>query len=595
MAAPYWKSDRVNNLTPDNVNRSIGFLKAFDGSQYSDLTQNAITYFQKPADSPYFGQIVTHMNILGLFVRNNDGTYNITKLADDISNRPELAGPFLEYFLTKFQYPRPHLPEHSQFPISKPYFIILKILIELYRRNPTEAYLTQKEFYYLFDNNVNSIQAVNDALVDSIINNNRNWGRTLANVDRLTSIISYDKALFNNSSILTISAQDYPAAQEFFIGLKPNSSSFKFASFLYEHYRNQICNYDGALDQTVNKNNWAQYIHSQNDFKQYLNYKNMLQNIAAFTAYCNGKGFYFTDELIRRFLASLSSKPFLLLTGISGTGKSKIAELFGEFLVSINAGESLVKAVESNWNDQRVILGYLNPLLGANGTYFDTPIVQFVKKANADPAKLFILLLDEMNLSYTERYFSDFLSALESRSREITLPDKTIIKWSDNLKVIGTINEDETTHTLSPKVIDRSNIIEMNGKGPAEYLQSLIDRTDAKVANLVSKAWHGEYITLFNRIYEASGNRFGYRVMDEITQYVILNVELTANPFNLYLDEQVYQKILPKIHGTRGEIKDILHQLQTLFNEIGFANSKNKTDKMVAQLSATGFTSFVTA
>jgi hypothetical protein len=240
------------------------------------------------------------------------------------------------------------------------------------------------------------------------------------------------------------------------------------------------------------------------------------------------------------------------------------------------------------------LLGFWNPIVD-HGSYEQTEVVKFILEANNNPNQTFVLLLDEMNLSYTERYFADFLSALESRTKEIRLPDDSKIYWSKNLKIIGTINEDETTHTLSPKVIDRSNIIEMDGVVPSQYFKELHNKSDKKASALYAKKWHEEYLQILDEVYHACEEGFGYRVVDEFTEYVKTNVDLTGEEFIQYFDEQLYQKVLPKVHGTRGEVGNILAKLQEICERKNLQNSLVKINKMISQLSATGFTSFVTA
>jgi hypothetical protein len=593
----YWRNDRVRAINATNVLEHINFLNQYNGSQYSALTNHANAFYNITSTSSYFGAIVTQYNLLGLYELNDDNTIKLSETAQMIVGNNALVNDFLEYFLIKLQFPRPHL--NYQENTTVPFLIILKILLLLHQQDPTFSYLTKKEFYHLFNENAPrlNLNSIDIVFINNLLQNNRAWGLNQPAIVG-TDDLNYDKTLFCNSQFLISDRSLYNNRVDFFIGLNPESDKIKFANFILNQHSNSFFNYDQAstnsdYKRTI-KNEYSKFTNNKINFLQYLNQKNMIQHIDAFKSFCSVQGFHFSDDLIRRFLISLTAKPFLLLTGISGTGKSKIAELFGEFLTANNLGSAEIIAVESNWNDNRKLLGYWNPIIGG-GTYFSTSVVDFIKIANATPAKIFIFLLDEMNLSYTERYFSDFLSALESRTKEITLPDQTNIYWSDNLKIIGTINEDETTHTLSPKVIDRSNIIEMNGDRPYEYLGSLIERNDPKVNDLISKNWSADFISLLDSIYLACGRRFGYRLMDEVMKYVILNVNLTGLDYKLYMDEQVYQKVLPKIHGTRGEIKDVLQQLQALFATVGFTNSKNKIDKMVAQLSATGFTSFVTA
>ena len=223
------------------------------------------------------------------------------------------------------------------------------------------------------------------------------------------------------------------------------------------------------------------------------------------------------------FLSALRTKPFLLLAGISGTGKSqKVQEL--AFMScpeelreedSTTPGNYCLVEVKPNWHDSTELLGYYSAL---SGRYELTDFIRFTYKALTNPNTPFFLCLDEMNLAPVEQYFAEYLSVLETRKRTIdeegvkilTEPLLTKDKFSncslnervpkqttgymldgdeydtkllyspddaniiaylknyglhlpDNLFVIGTVNMDDTTHQFSRKVIDRAFTIEMNG------------------------------------------------------------------------------------------------------------------------------------
>lgn len=221
------------------------------------------------------------------------------------------------------------------------------------------------------------------------------------------------------------------------------------------------------------------------------------------------------------FLTALRAKPFLLLAGISGTGKSqKVQELAfmscpkGELREDneTTPGNYCLVEVKPNWHDSTELLGYYSAL---SGCYELTDFIRFAYKALMNPDVPFFLCLDEMNLAPVEQYFAEFLSVLETRKKTSdgirTQPlltkdkfsncslykyirlnendststgvehikterlysekDSEIIEYlkengltlPDNLFVIGTVNMDDTTHQFSRKVIDRAFTIEMNG------------------------------------------------------------------------------------------------------------------------------------
>ena len=209
----------------------------------------------------------------------------------------------------------------------------------------------------------------------------------------------------------------------------------------------------------------------------------------------------------QNFLTAIRTKPFLLLAGISGTGKSRIVrelafmtcpeELQDED--GTTPGNYCMIEVKPNWHDSSELLGYYSSFNG--GGYKFTKFDRFVVKAWLNPKVPFFVCLDEMNLAPVEQYFAEFLSVLETRSRDkednvVTgaLVDKQYFKddskmtaelgldkgdeWTikvrsdlvnkgltlpPNLIVIGTVNMDDTTYQFSRKVIDRAMTIEMNG------------------------------------------------------------------------------------------------------------------------------------
>lgn len=189
-------------------------------------------------------------------------------------------------------------------------------------------------------------------------------------------------------------------------------------------------------------------------------------------------------KITTRLITSLASKPFVILAGGTGTGKTKCAiEVARRVCRKQPAGEAAdyeVVAVGADWTDTRPLLGYEN-ILGTKPSYTVPKALDLIIRASRNPDRPFFLILDEMNLSHVERYFSDFLSIMESK--KIDTEASTIklhankdgmpstdgnvggkveqrIQWPDNLFVIGTVNIDETTHMFSPKVLDRAHVIE---------------------------------------------------------------------------------------------------------------------------------------
>ena len=218
-----------------------------------------------------------------------------------------------------------------------------------------------------------------------------------------------------------------------------------------------------------------------------------------------------------------------------------------------------------------------------------------------------------MNLSHVERYFADFLSAIESKEEIPLYGEDRTIKLPENIFIIGTVNVDETTYMFSPKVLDRANTIEfdtldaidyMNNNintkdfnGNIEYLQSpLIDSniSDLNIEELKEILFNITYegnslwdilakeLTIFQKTLKSSGFDFGFRVINEILRFMIVSWKYENSPtewdnWQRYFDAQIKQKILPKLHGSEKAIGEVLIKLfnNCLNNRENNENPKN--------------------
>ncbi|MCU6796822.1 hypothetical protein OB236_32325 [Paenibacillus sp. WQ 127069] len=318
-------------------------------------------------------------------------------------------------------------------------------------------------------------------------------------------------------------------------------------------------------------------------------------------------------------------------------------------------------SVRPDWLDHTALLGFYNPILQM---YHSTDLLKLMLRAHQNRDLPFFLILDEMNLSKVEYYFADFLSCIESRrvgrtgelqqekiplheewQEEIVITDEdgTIyqvpnrIEIPGNLYIIGTINVDETTYMFSPKVLDRAHVIECNEMDLDGYIRIDMRRAfnqNASTASLREIEWftsdsryhldlykktflNPEHRLLLDDLFDAvegihslllqNGISFGYRVVDELF-YFILN----AYSNNLLdgtdsLDIGVLQKVLPKLHGNRAQMEQVLADLfkwtepaegislETDMHALTgiYPRTMRKMQTMHRQLSRTGYCSFI--
>jgi 5-methylcytosine-specific restriction protein B len=302
-------------------------------------------------------------------------------------------------------------------------------------------------------------------------------------------------------------------------------------------------------------------------------------------------GMQMHDNIIVRFVGALITKPFVILTGLSGSGKTKLAVAFAKWIAE-HESQICVVPVGADWTNREPLLGYPNALetgkyiLPENGAL--SLMLEAARKENA--AKPYFLILDEMNLSHVERYFADFLSAMESSERIALHPETS--DWRDdvpskvslpsNLFIVGTVNIDETTYMFSPKVLDRANVIEfrVTAEEMASYLTANkllnIESLAAAGANMAASfislasdrslktnnaAINATLLKFFDELKKA-GAEFGYRSASEILRFaaVIDKIEPTWG-IDQILDAAIMQKLLPKVHGSRKKLVPVLEIL----------------------------------
>lgn len=321
----------------------------------------------------------------------------------------------------------------------------------------------------------------------------------------------------------------------------------------------------------------------------------------------------FHDRVINAFHTALKCadiNPLTVLAGVSGTGKTLLPIKYARYM----GMHSLVMAVQPRWDSPQDMFGFYNYLEKrykatemAQALVRMDPYHSFMKIGGLNKDRMLMVLMDEMNLARTEYYFSEFLSKLELR-RDVKAPSDSSDRkraeivldlgpnieenarlWvGGNVLFVGTMNEDETTQTLSDKVLDRSNILRF-GK-PTSRLPNQTKHHDPEKAKgfLTYTAWNkwirqyngqswskdvANWTERINSALQRVGRPFGYRVENAIRAYVANYPEIgTGESYKMAFADQIEQKVLPKLRGLDGSdshTKDCLTQIQDLIDELG--------------------------
>lgn len=293
-----------------------------------------------------------------------------------------------------------------------------------------------------------------------------------------------------------------------------------------------------------------------------------------------------------RFISSLLTKPFVILTGLSGSGKTKLAQAFATWICE-SKNQYCIVPVGADWTNREPLLGFPNALKSGEYVKPDNRALDLIINANSNPNKPYFLILDEMNLSHVERYFADFLSVMETKG-SISLHTgsenwgdiPSEVKISENLFIIGTVNIDETTYMFSPKVLDRASVIEfrVNKDEMKEYL-SKSSSLDLETLNSAGATMASSFIQIakdkslltnnstelqnalliFFSELKKTGAEFGYRSASEVFRFAAVVNYLEAKwTMNEIIDSAIIQKLLPKVHGSRRKLEPVLKTLGIL-------------------------------
>ena len=381
----------------------------------------------------------------------------------------------------------------------------------------------------------------------------------------------------------------------------------------------------------------------------------------------NGACVVLSDELIGEWVDVINEKGFTSETPIGDIKNAVIAKYpkyspqmhsfdstlktLALYLINFRAGQvvvaqNLLVPVGADWTNSEHLLGYPDALQPGQYVMPETRVLKLMLDARDNPKLPFFLILDEMNLSHVERYFADFLSAMESGedvklyggdnrfSDGIKIPQT--LKFPKNLFIIGTMNVDETTYMFSPKVLDRAQVIEfrvseddmknflMNPSTPnlaaieskgAKYAEAFLKLKDAPPAldaagSTTNKDAIAAALNKFFPELVKLGAEFGYRSAGEIVRFCAYYLAAGAT-IDDAIDAAIVQKLLPKLHGSQARLGPVLRKLkelatkeETVTLEGGetkkvrtplYTLTCEKLDRMLDRLKANGFTSFAEA
>jgi 5-methylcytosine-specific restriction protein B len=357
------------------------------------------------------------------------------------------------------------------------------------------------------------------------------------------------------------------------------------------------------------------------------------------------------NNIYRKEICAIKTKPFLLMAGISGTGKSRMVRTLAYKTCPANLQENNQPgnfkniSVKPNWHDSTELIGYVSRIPSKH--YVVTDFIRFIIKAWKNLNTPFFLCLDEMNLAPVEQYFAEYLSKIESRQKNNNrvITDAMISKelfsefFNDleissdvnpelhtqfmnegvglpsNLIVIGTVNMDETTHSFSRKVLDRAMTFEKNLKNEnglfdlAEQDENDWTFQDQMESNsfLVNEIKPAEILNRFNEkqlvvdrlngingVLKNTPFMIAYRTLDEALMYIYFNSICDNKPvdwFDKAFDEIIMMKVLPRIEGDEIKTAEILGNLETQLASYNSTKSLEKCRLMIERLKS-GYTSY---
>ena len=310
---------------------------------------------------------------------------------------------------------------------------------------------------------------------------------------------------------------------------------------------------------------------------------------------CSRMGLYYEPRVIRLFLAAFSSTRLIILQGISGTGKTSLPYAWGKFLEN----DTQIASVQPSWRDRSELFGYFNEF---TKRFSETEVLKRMYEATYTD-KVYLTILDEMNIARVEYYFAEMLSILEMPSRAEWIVDLVPSGWPtdpkhiengrfvlpENMWYVGTANNDDSTFAISDKVYDRAIPINIDSKGvkfDAPYTENLnlsYKHLEAMFAECKEKYKVGDetmakIAKLDDYVIEHFRLAFGNRIVKQLRDFVPVYVGCGGTEVD-GLDYVLTNKIFRKFEGLnlafiRDEIDGLISYLSELFGEENMQEAK---------------------
>jgi hypothetical protein len=308
-------------------------------------------------------------------------------------------------------------------------------------------------------------------------------------------------------------------------------------------------------------------------------------------------GFNYDLKDLINFHTAMKTSNLVILSGISGVGKSQLVQLYGKAL-GMDDQQLTIIPVRPSWTDDADLIGHVDSI---HMVYRpgDSGLINTLNKASQEKERLFIICFDEMNLARVEHYFSQFLSVLEMepQRRKLKLYNDeiqqrlyngsefpSVIPIGDNVIFTGTVNVDESTYHFSDKVLDRSNVITLNvldfnelknltpKRNPkrleVSFGQYLSYKQEELAYDLTDREY--EFLNELNQCFQRANKKLGFgpRVVRQIARYLAFLPNTEHLTREQAFDLQIVQRILTKLRGPEEQLKVLLGSLNSRTGQV---------------------------